>query len=320
LDEKYSCMRIWTHSRPTALGPRIWACGVAALAISWVGCAGWPQPNLTPNIDHVSRSGEAFVAFLNSQGKSIDEIREVMPSARADSVYLIDENVTNAELGNYIQRDASAYPFEIFLRVTVSLENRHVYRYIVKGDWRSVKMGYGALQHPELYDAIYLHTHPHNKRVIPNSLSDYIHAEAFKIPSTLLVGKGIPIEFESIGRNKDRIDHFEVDGREFSMTRPVRERLRNREQKRRKRGDADDTVRELDRIFTEQVRDGHEHVALRNSEGMLVTYDRSREVSHRLDEVYADASLLVPNGGDDFAPPTGIAQTTPSKIPRPLGF
>jgi hypothetical protein len=66
-------------------------------------------------------------------------------AARIDSVNLIDENVTNKELGEYIRFEASNYPFEIFLRVTVSTANQHVYRYIVKGDWRSVKMGDGDL-------------------------------------------------------------------------------------------------------------------------------------------------------------------------------
>jgi hypothetical protein len=73
-------------------------------------------------------------------------------------------------------------------------------------------MGYGSLQHSDLYDAIYLHTHPRDKRVIPNSISDYIHAETFRIVSTLLVGNGTLIEFESIGQNKSGVDRFEVDG------------------------------------------------------------------------------------------------------------
>ncbi len=58
-------------------------------------------------------------------------------------------------------------------------------------------MGYRSLQLPELYDAIYLHTHPRDKRVLPNSISDYIHADTFRFVSTLVVGNGIPIEFES---------------------------------------------------------------------------------------------------------------------------
>jgi len=119
-----------------------------------------------------------------------------MLGASIGSVFLIDENVTNEELGEYIQSEASDYPFEIFLRVTVSTADQRVYRYIVKGDWRSVKMGYGSLQHPELYDAIYLHTHPRGKRLIPNSIPDYIHAGTFRFVSTLLVGNGISIEFE----------------------------------------------------------------------------------------------------------------------------
>jgi len=215
-----------------------------------------------------------------------------MPGARIDSVYLIDENVTNKELGEYIQSEASNYPFEIFLRVTVSTANRHVYRYIVKGDWRSVKMGYGSLQHAELYDAIYLHTHPRGKRIIPDSIPDYVHAETFKTVSTLLVGNGIPVEFKSIERSGSGVDRFEVDGRRFSLKRPEKRRLRSKEQRRRSRRNADDAMRELDRIFRENVETSFERVALQNSEGMLVTYERNRVLDRRLDEVYRNANLL----------------------------
>ena len=243
-----------------------------------------------------------------------------MPGASIDSVYLIDENVTNEELGEYIQGEASGYPFEIFLRVMVSATNQHVYRYIVRGDWRSVKMGYGSLQNPELYDAIYLHTHPRGKRVIPNSISDYIHAETFRIVSTLLVGDGIPIEFESIGRSGNGVDQFEIDGKQFSLQRPGRQRLRSKEQLRRRQRDADDDVRKLDRIFREKVNAGHERVALRNSEGMLVTYERNRTMDRRLDKVYRRADLLLPRGGDNPSSPGDITQLTPSDTLQPLGF
>jgi hypothetical protein len=297
-------------------------CGIAALAAALVvaGCAGFAGAPPTPKIDRISRSGEAFFRFLQSPGSTIAEIRELMPGASTDSVYLIDEQVTNEELGDYIQREASDYPFEIFLRVTVSMVNQHVYRYIVKGDWRSVKMGYGSLQGPELYDAIYLHTHPRNKRVIPNSIPDYIHAETFPTVSTLLVGNGIPIEFESIERNEDKIDYFDVDGREFARKRPEPERLRTREQARRSHGDADDDARELDRIFTENVAAGHERIVLQNSEGMRVIYERSRPLNQRLNEVYQDAGLHLPTGGEGFASQSDIKQTPASDIPRPLGF
>jgi hypothetical protein len=299
---------------------RTWVCAIAALTVAWAGCAGLTAVRPTHNIDRVSRSSEAFFAFLQSPGETLDEIRKRMPSDGIDSVYLIDQNVTNKELGEYIQGEASGYPFEVFLRITVSTENQHVYRYIVKGDWRSVKMGYGSLQHPEFYDAIYLHTHPRGKRIIPNSIQDYLHAEAFGIVSTLLIGDGIPIEFEIIEGSRDGVDQFEVDGRSFSLKRADRPRLRSKEQLRRNRHDADDAVRELDRIFRENVEIGHERVALRNSEGMLVTYERNRAVHRRLDEVYSNAGLLLPAGGDKPAPPDGITLTTSPETTRPLGY
>jgi hypothetical protein len=299
---------------------RTWTCAIAALAAAWAGCAGLTATRPANNIDRVSRSREAFFAFLQSPGKTIDEIRKLVPDAGIDSVYLIDENVTNEELGEYIQSEASDYAFEIFLRVTVSTANQHVYRYIVKGGWRSVKMGYGSLQHPELYDAIYLHTHPRGKRIIPNSIPDYIHAETFRVVSTLLVGDGIPIEFESIEGSRSGVDQFEVDGRRFSLKRPEKQRVRSREQLRRSQHDADDAVRELDRIFRENVEAGHERVALRNSEGMLVTYERNRALDRRLDEVYRNAGLLLPVGGDNPTSPSDITRTAPPETPRPLGF
>ena len=299
---------------------RTWICGITALAAAWVGCAGLTDVQPAHNIDRVSRSGEAFFAFLQLPGKTIDEIRELMPTAGTDSVYLINQNVTNKELGEYIQYEASNYPFEIFLRVTVSTENQRVYRYIVKGDWRSVKMGYGSLQHPELYDAIYLHTHPRGKRIIPYSISDYIHAETFRIVSTLLVGDGIPIEFESVERSGSGVDHFEVDGQQFSRKRPGRERLRSKERRRRSQRDIDDAVRELDRIFRENVKAGHERVTLRNSEGMLITYERNRTLGRRLSEVYRNAGLLLPMEGSNSEFPSDITHTIPSDTPHPLGF
>jgi len=299
---------------------RTWVCGFTALAAAWAGCAGLTATPRAHNIDRVSRSSEAFFAFLQSPGKTIDEIRELLPSATIDSVYLIDENVTNEELGEYIQSEASDYAFEIFLRVTVSTADQHVYRYIVKGDWRSVKMGYGSLQHLELYDAIYLHTHPRGKRIIPNSLPDYVHAETFKTVSTLLVGNGTSIEFESIERIDGGVDQFEVDGRRFLLKRPEKQRFRSKEQRRRNRRNADDAVRELDRIFRKYVETGHERIALQNSEGMLVTYERNRALGRRLDEVYRNAGLVLPAGGDDPASPSDITRTTPPEKPCPLDF
>jgi len=309
-----------TNAREAARNARASAYGVAALAAALAGCAGLLDAERTPSIDQISRSGESFTAFLQSPGKTIDEIQELMPGTRADSVYIIGENVTNEELGTYIQHEACSYPFEIFLRVTVSTANQRVYRTLVKGDWRSVKMGYGSLQHPELYDAIYLHTHPQGKRVIPNSISDYIHAEIFKIVSTLLVGNGIAIEFESIEQSEDRVDRFAVDGRNFSLKRPERERVRTKERLRRRQRDANDSVRELNRVFTENVESGHERVALRNSEGMLVTYERNRDLKQRLSEVYREAGLVLPMGSDGTASSIGLSHTSPADTSRPLGY
>jgi hypothetical protein len=309
-----------TSTRQATRIAQTWFCAIACLAAAGAGCASLTRTQSTHNIDRVSRSGEAFLAFLHSAGRTIGEIRELLPGARTDSVFLIDENVTNEELGEYIQREVCDQPFEVFLRVTVSTENQRVYRYIVKGDWRSVKMGYGSLQNAEFYDAIYLHTHPKNKRIIPNSISDYIHAETFRIVSTLLVGNGIPIEFESIERSASRVDHFEVDGKVFSLKRPERVRVRSKGQLRRRKRDAEESARELDRIFTENVKAGHERVALRNSDGMLVTYERNRALSRRLNEVYRNAGLLLPMGGDSFASQSGINDARASDTSRPLGF
>jgi len=307
-------------ARRTSRLAHAWACAVVGLGAALAGCAGLNAAQPAANIDRVSRSGESFAAFLQSQGKQIDEIEALLPEARIDSVYLIDEDVTNEALGDYIQHQASDYPFEIFLRVTVSEANQRVYRYIVKGDWRSVKMGYGSLQHAELYDAIYLHTHPKDKRILPNSIADYIHADSFPNVSTLLVGSGIPIEFESIGEGENGVDRFEVDGREFSQERPEPEPIRSKEQLRRQQRDAIDPVEELDRIFTENVKSGHERVSLRNSDGMLVTYDRERDLTRRLDEVYREAGLPAPVGRGDVAASSDIPDATPSETSHPVGY
>jgi len=295
-------------------------CGIAAITTVWIGCAVLTPEPRSLKIDNVSRSSEAFFAFLESRGKLIAEIREAIPSAKMDSVFLIDEMVTNEELGDYVQIEASAYPFEIFLRITVSTTNQRVYRYIVKGDWRNVKMGYGSLEHPELYDAIYLHTHPRERRIVPNSISDYMHAASFRNVTTLIVGDGIPIEFESIDSSKDGVDRFNVDGREFSYERPAQVSVRSPQQRRHGVRDADADVLELDRIFRENVEAGHERVTLRNSDGMLVTYDRDQTVRSRLNQVYRDAGLPLPTGVDDITAPGDISQTPPAGAPQPVGF
>jgi len=320
MDEKSNWMPNQASTRQTARIARTWVCVIAGLATAAAGCAGLTRTRSTQNIDRVSRSGEAFFEFLHSPGKTIAEIRKLLPSASTDSVFLIDEDVTNEELGEYIQDEACDQSFEIFLRVIVSTDNQRVYRYIVKGDWRSVKMGYGSLAHTELYDSIYLHTHPVGKRIIPNSIPDYIHAETFRIVSTLLVGNGIPIEFESIERSKSGVDHFEVDGQKFSIKRPDRVRVRSKGQVRRRERDAEHPVRELDRIFTENVETGHERIRLRNSDGMLISYDRNRTLSQRLNEAYRNAGILLPMGGESFASQSDITQAPPSDTSRPLGY
>jgi hypothetical protein len=79
-------------------------------------------------------------------------------------------------------------------------------------------------------------------------------------------------------------------------------------------------VRELDRVFRENVEAGHERVALRNSEGMLITYERNRAVDRRLNEVYRNADLPLPTGGDNLRSSSDITRTPPPKTPPPLGF
>ena len=127
-------------------------------------------------------------------------------------------------------------------------------------------------------------------------------------------------KFESIERSGNGVDQFEVDGRRFSLKRPEKRRLRSKEQRRRGRRNADDAVRELDRIFRENVETGHERVALQNSDGMLVTYERNRALGRRLDEVYRNAGLLLPMGGDNLASSSGITPTMHPETTRPLGF
>ena len=138
--------------------------------------------------------------------------------------------------------------------------------------------------------------------------------------STLLVGNGIAIEFESIERSGSDVDRLEVDGRRFSLKCPERRRLRTREHRRRSRRNADDAMRELDRIFRENVEASFERVALKNSEGMLVTYERNRLLDRRLDEVYRNAGLLLPTGGDSIASPSDITPTIHPETAHPLGF
>jgi hypothetical protein len=79
-------------------------------------------------------------------------------------------------------------------------------------------------------------------------------------------------------------------------------------------------VRELDHIFSKNVEAGHERIALRNSEGMLVTYERNRVLDRRLDEVYREAGLLVPMGGDDLASQSDITPKMHPETTNPLGF
>ena len=127
-------------------------------------------------------------------------------------------------------------------------------------------------------------------------------------------------KFESIERSGNGVDQFEVDGRRFSLKRPEKRRLRSKEQRRRGRRNADEPVRELDRIFRENVETSYERVTLQNSEGMLVTYERNRGLDRRLDEVYRNAGLLLPTGGDNLASPSDIAPMIHPETAHPLGF
>ena len=152
---------------------------------------------------------------------------------------------------------------------------------------------------PGTNDAIYLHTHPRGKRIIHGHR---LRSVKTFIVSTLLVGNGTSIEFESIERSDSGVDQFEVDGRRFLLKRPEKQRFRSKEQRRRSRRNADDAVRELDRIFRENVETGHERVALQNSEGMLVTYERNRALEPATGRSLSERRPSpAPMGGDNLA-------------------
>ncbi|HXV36165.1 MAG TPA: hypothetical protein VEC18_03395 [Myxococcota bacterium] len=291
-----------------------------AAASACVACASPGGGARTAKIDQVSRSAEAFTAFLGSRGRAIEQIRAAMPRAPAESVYLVAPEVPNAELARYIELDASGYAFEIFLRVLVSKRDRRVHRYLVKGDWRSVKLGFTSLRDPEWYDAVYLHTHPRDKRLIPNSIPDFLHAEVFPNVSKLVVGDGIPVEFESIARNADGIDVFEIDGRQLSIERPTHAPPRTKDELRRAQHDVDDAARELDRIFRESVERGSQRVELRNADGMRVVYDRRRPLAARLDDVYRLAELALPEERAGSAPARASSRTPESGASPALGY
>ncbi|MFP8882047.1 MAG: hypothetical protein VCE43_22510, partial [Myxococcota bacterium] len=263
----------------------------------WLGCAGPSPPGA--NVDRISRSGLEFFTFLQSHGSSIAEIRSSLPGARVDTVFLVDPNATNEELADFVRVDASDYRFEVFVRVIVSRVNHLVYRYIVRGDWRGVKMGYRALAHDDLYDAIYLHTHPDEKRILPVSLNDFIHAGAFPDVMTLVVGGGIALEFEIVDPRPNGIA-IEADGSVLELKRPGRKTTRTKDQAMRQRPDAEGAIFELDRIFREKVRSGHQRVTLHDPEGMLVTFDRDMTLARRLDEVYRKAGIPLPGVGSEL--------------------
>jgi hypothetical protein len=70
----------------------------------------------------------------------------------------------------------------------------------------------------------------------------------------------------------------------------------------------------------ENVEAGRERVALQNSEGMLVTYDRNRALDRRLNEVYRNADLPLPTGGDSLTSSSDVTRTPSPKTAPPLGF
>jgi hypothetical protein len=52
----------------------------------------------------------------------------------------------------------------------------------------------------------------------------------------------------------------------------------------------------------------------------LVTYERSRALDRRLDEVYQNADLPLPTGSDNLTSSSDITRTPAPKTPPPLGF
>jgi hypothetical protein len=266
------------------------------LASGALGCVSAPAGT---NVDRVSRTGIEFFTFLQSRGSSVAELRSSLPEARVDSIFLIDPNVSNAELADFVRVDASGYPFEIFLRVIVSKVNHQVYRYVVRGDWRGVKMGYRALSRSDLYDAIYLHTHPDEKRILPVSLNDFIHASVFPDVMTLVVGGGIALEFETADSTQSETV-LDVDGSSTALKRPVRVQIRNKHQATNRRRDAEGVTFKLDRLFRQKVHSGHRRVTLQNPEGMLVTFDRDQTLTQRLDAVYLEADIALPALGSQW--------------------
>lgn len=300
-DEAVAMWKLWgvdaRRSRPFLLSAiRGWMLAAVCLGCALLGCAG-AAPE--PNVDRVSRTGIEFFTFLQSRGRSIAEIRSSLPGARADTIFLIDPDVSNDELADFIRVDGSGYRFEIFLRVIVSRVNHQIYRYVVRGNWRGVKMGYRALAHDDLYDAIYLHTHPDEKRILPSSLNDFIHAGAFPDVMTLLVGDGIALEFEIVERHEGG-SVIDADGEILALKRPGRKRIRTKYQAMQGRQDAEGATLELDRLFREKVRNGHRRVTLRDPEGMLVTFDRDATLTHRLNAVYLEADIPLPRVGSQW--------------------
>jgi hypothetical protein len=98
------------------------------------------------------------------------------------------------------------------------------------------------------------------------------------------------------------------------------ERIGSKEQLRRNRSDVDDAARALNRTFVKNLKNGHERVALRISDGMLISYERNRPLNQRLNEAYRDASLHLPTGGGGFESSSDISHKSPSDTLRPLGY
>jgi hypothetical protein len=273
--------------------------GAAALG---AGCAGTAMGRRNLNIDRVSQSDQRFFEFLQAPGHSIAEIRTLLPRAKLDSVFLIDPAITNKELAEYITVGASDYPFEIFLRVIVSLINQQVYRYLVRGGKRNVKMGYRLASQPSLYDAIFLHTHPKGTRIIPNSIGDYMHAELSGEVRTLLVSDGVHIEFKTVALPSpaaDSVDILITDGTETSFKRPFVGINRRNPHLKQRPLDPDAPAAQLDHAFREKVQAGHKKITIKSADGMLITYDRDKPLFSRLNQVYKDAKLPLPTGNGD---------------------
>jgi len=53
---------------------------------------------------------------------------------------------------------------------------------------------------------------------------------------------------------------------------------------------------------------------------MLITYERNRTLSQRLNEAYRNAGIVLPMGGESFASQSDVTEAPPSHESHPLGF